>query len=462
MDAVVVMLESAVTDVVDVDVTGLSDGEVHRALMGLLTQRNALDAAIHRLAGEWTNRGIWAEDGSRAAGARLARDSHLRKPSAYGIVRRAAALAEMPETARALAAGTLTVEHVDLLAAATAASHRREHFIRDEERLVEFCVELPYWAAEKAVQYWICRVDALTGHDDGPAPRWRDRQASSRRGIDGEVHVEAIFDPVGGATFTEAWDRIDNELRLADEQHPDGVLRRTPAQRRLDALVEMAVRATSNGAGGVRPRPLVTAVVGDHSFRRLCELSDGTVVRPAELAPYVGELDVNAILFDGPLHAIAGTTTRGFTGLLRRAIEVRDRVCQHPASDGDPINRCDVDHLIPKSRGGITCQHNGRLLELGRNRDPRRRNLTAADITVWDDDPVAITTRQRLQALINQHPRPPDETPLVRDLTNGAPHLAQRLEASPVNTFEQPVDGCGAELVHGDRLIAEEDVPRSG
>jgi Domain of unknown function (DUF222) len=426
MDAVVVMLESAVTDVVDVDVTGLSDGEVHRALMGLLTQRNALDAAIHRLAGEWTNRGIWAEDGSRAAGARLARDSHLRKPSAYGIVRRAAALAEMPETARALAAGTLTVEHVDLLAAATAASHRREHFIRDEERLVEFCVELPYWAAEKAVQYWICRVDALTGHDDGPAPRWRDRQASSRRGIDGEVHVEAIFDPVGGATFTEAWDRIDNELRLADEQHPDGVLRRTPAQRRLDALVEMAVRATSNGAGGVRPRPLVTAVVGDHSFRRLCELSDGT------------------------------------TGLLRRAIEVRDRVCQHPASDGDPINRCDVDHLIPKSRGGITCQHNGRLLELGRNRDPRRRNLTAADITVWDDDPVAITTRQRLQALINQHPRPPDETPLVRDLTDGAPHLAQRLEASPVNTFEQPVDGCGAELVHGDRLIAEEDVPRSG
>jgi hypothetical protein len=433
MDAVVVMLESAVADVVDIDVTGLSDGEVHRALMGLLTQRNALDGAIHRLAGEWTNRGIWGEDGSRAAGVRLARDSHLRKPSAYGIVRRAAALAEMPETARALAAGTLA-----------------------------FCVELPYWAAEKAVEYWICRVDALTGHDDGPAPRWRDRQASSRRGIDGEVHVEAIFDPVGGATFTEAWDRIDNELRLADEQHPDGVLRRTPAQRRLDALVEMAVRATSNGAGGVRPRPLVTAVVGDHSFRRLCELSDGTVVRPAELAPYVGELDVNAILFDGPLHAIAGTTTRGFTGLLRRAIEVRDRVCQHPASDGDPINRCDVDHLIPKSRGGITCQHNGRLLELGRNRDPRRRNLTAADITVWDDDPVAITTRQRLQALINQHPRPPDETPLVRDLTDGAPHLAQRLEASPVNTFEQPVDGRGAELVHGDRLIAEEDVPRSG
>ena len=121
---------------------------------------------------------------------------------------------------------------------------------------------------------------------------------------------------------------IDNELRLADQNNPDAPLR-TRAQRRLDALVEMALRASGNG--GVRPRPLVTVVVGDHSFRRLCELSDGTVITPGELVPYVGDLDVNTILFDGPFHAIGGTSTRTFGGLLRRAIEVRDRVCQHPA-----------------------------------------------------------------------------------------------------------------------------------
>ena len=73
--------------------------------------------------------------------------------------------------------------------------------------------------------------------------------ACSHRGVGDEVHVEAIFDPVGGATFTAAWDRVDNELRLADEQGPDTPLR-TPAQRRLDALVEMAIRATTNGAAG--------------------------------------------------------------------------------------------------------------------------------------------------------------------------------------------------------------------
>jgi Domain of unknown function (DUF222) len=408
MEATVATLQKALHDVIDTGVDGLTDGEVHRRLLALLALRNSLDAAIHSLTEGWTNRGIWAEDGSRAAGARLARDAHLRKSASYAIVRRAAALAEMPESAAALAAGTITVEHVDLLATANVA-HRRAFFAVDERRLVEFCVELQYWAAEKAVRYWMCRVDALTGHDDGPEPRWRNRQATSHRGVDGECHVEAIFDAVGGATFGDVWDSIDDELRLADEHNPDAPPR-TRAQRRLDALVEMAIRASVNANSALRPRPLVTVVVGDHSFRRLCELSDGTVIAPGELVPYVGDLDVNTILFNSPTHAIAGTTTRTFTGLLRRAIEVRDRVCQHPASDGDPINSCDVDHIIPKAQGGITCQCNGQLMEKGRNRDPRRRNLTAADITVWDDDPIAIATRQRLQQLITQHPRPPSSS----------------------------------------------------
>ena len=115
-----------------------------------------------------------------------------------------------------------------------------------------FCRELPYWQADKAVQYWGQRVDALTGHDDGPPPTFTNRQGLVIRGIDGEVHVKAIFDRVGGAMFAEAWDRIDNEFRLADEQHlaEHGVLPRTAAQRRLDALVEMAVRASAIGEDG--------------------------------------------------------------------------------------------------------------------------------------------------------------------------------------------------------------------
>ncbi len=65
----------------------------------------------------------------------------------------------MPYTAAALAAASSPYDHVDLLAAANV-EYRRERFAAEEDRLVVFCVELPYWAADKAIQYWRCRVDA--------------------------------------------------------------------------------------------------------------------------------------------------------------------------------------------------------------------------------------------------------------------------------------------------------------
>ena len=466
MVTVVDELGEATIRLVGVDEKSLSDGEVHGALLSLTEELSTLQAIQAKLADEWSRRGIWAEDGSRHPGARLARETRTRKASAYRVIRRGQALSKMPASAAALTVGRINIDHVELLATANT-SKRRERFLEDETMLVGFCEHLHFWDAEVAIDYWKLRVDAELG-DDGKPPRWLNRQARDHRGIDGEIHLEAIFDAVGGATFMAAWNRVDDELRLQDQAviAETGELPRTRQQRRLDALVEMAVRATTSagcgsGAGTedadvsyaeqteideadeidskerndsddtpasqtdtsdesdpdetasshtggatpcrcqrARPRPLVTVVLGDATFRWLCELSDGTVIAPGELVPYLSDLDINTMLFDGPFHAVAGSTTRTFTGLLRRAIEVRDRRCQHPASDGDPVNKCDVDHIIPKIRGGLTCQCNARLMESGRNRDPRRRNLTSDDITIHRDDPTFIAARNRIEALI--------------------------------------------------------------
>ena len=286
MDEAIGTLQEALTDLVLTDIATLTDGQVHRHLMAVTAELSRLQAVQLKLAGVWSSRGVWAEDGSRSSGARLARETHVRRGSANEVIRRAKALAAMPAALDALEDGTITVDHVDLLAAADKPT-RRDYFVDYEDQLVAFCRELPYWQADKAVQYWGQRVDALTGHDDGPPPTFTNRQASAFRGIDREVHVKAIFDRVGGAMFAEAWDRIDSGFRLVDKQHlaEHGVLPRTAAQRRLDALVEMAVRATANRDDGSRPRPLVTVTIGDETFKRLCELSDGTVIAPGELVP---------------------------------------------------------------------------------------------------------------------------------------------------------------------------------
>lgn len=385
----------------DVDPTALSAGAVHRTLVGLTDAAAKLQAVTARFASVWEHSGVWAEDGSRSPAHRLARETNTTPQSCRRITRLGRQLDSMPAAAEALAMGRINLDHVSLLATANSRT-RREHFARDEEQLVSFCEHLPIRDATVAIRYWQVRADSEVD-PDGPEPAYEDRIARWGRGVGAELTLSATFDPVGGAMFTEAVERIEHELSVADRGDPDST--RTRGQRRHDALVELARRASAMPAGASKPRPLVTVAVGDESFRRLCELSDGQIVSPATLSPYAGELDVNTIIFEGPFHAIAASSQRTFTGSLRRAIEIRDRRCQHPLGDGDPINRCDVDHVVPYSQGGPTCQCNGQLLSRRRNRHAGLRDLTAADLTINDDDPVVIATRRRIDELIAPHRR---------------------------------------------------------
>ena len=69
-----------------------------------------------RLIRVWDNRQIWADNGSKAAGARLARETHRRRKEADRLVRRARDLVKMPHTEAAYQAGEIYGAHVDLVA----------------------------------------------------------------------------------------------------------------------------------------------------------------------------------------------------------------------------------------------------------------------------------------------------------------------------------------------------------
>ena len=130
-------------------------------------------------------------------------------------------------------------------------------------------------------------------------------------------------------------------------------LRRTPAQRRADALVEMATRARTAPAGGRRPAPLFTVVVGLETFLGpILELFNRTVLTPGTAAAHLTEADVERVVFDGPSRVLdVGAQRRFFTGALRRAIEIRDRTCFHPSCDEVP-DRPEIDHIHEASKGG--------------------------------------------------------------------------------------------------------------
>src|SRR5262245_7466078 len=89
-------LEAAIADLADVDVEALDDDELSDAVIALGRVSTQLQASWCRLVAEWDGRRLWAADGSTAAGARLARATHLRRGDADRLVHRARQLAKMP------------------------------------------------------------------------------------------------------------------------------------------------------------------------------------------------------------------------------------------------------------------------------------------------------------------------------------------------------------------------------
>lgn len=366
-------LRDAITQLADDDLDAPTDAELDDDLLELLRQRRRLDAEIVTRTQRWDARSVWASDGSRSPSARLSRDGALSRSTADHLVYTARAVEDMPATVAAWRAGDLGIDHVDLLRRAAGAG-RAEWFARDEALLVEFCTTMRWVPATKAVRYWCQRADAERAADGSPPPpETYVRVATS---FQGAVSGEFLLDPIGGATVRAGLQRIERELYLQDRR--DGVERST-AERLAAALVEMALRAHAAPAHGQRPEPLVLILAGEASVERVCELADGTVIDPHLVVPHLARADVQTIVFDGAGRPVTGSRQRTFRGMLRRAIQVRDRTCQHPSGCDAPIAECDVDHIVPRAQGGAPrSRAAGRVGPRPRHAARRRRPRHAA------------------------------------------------------------------------------------
>jgi hypothetical protein len=140
----------------------------------------------------------------------------------------------------------------------------------------------------------------------------------------------------------------------------------------------MAKRAAACPADAQKPGPLIMVLAGETSLAEICELSTGVVIDPHLVVPYLSAADMQTIVFDGADRPITGSNQRTFRGLLRRAIQVRDRHCQHPSGCDDPIDDCDLNHTTDWADGGrtelddgnIECHPHNRIEELHRKAPP--------------------------------------------------------------------------------------------
>src|SRR3954469_24100939 len=268
-------LDEAIDALNAVDLDSLDDASLDDLVVGLRERSSRLAAAEARLLARWDARMVWADDGSKAAGARLARDTESSTRTAYGLLRRARQLISMPVVADAFAAGSLNADVVDLLVRVNVP-RRRELFARDEQLLVWECrAQLDESAVRQVLDKWAQAADNDLGYN--PVERERDgRCFRAVRTLEGSIDLSGTLDRVEGTIFTDEHARIEHDLFQADwkearaefgEDCGADKLARTATQRRADALIEMARRSAACPTGARRTRPLLSVLVGYETFK---------------------------------------------------------------------------------------------------------------------------------------------------------------------------------------------------
>jgi len=391
---VVDRLAGVLDELAGTDPSVLADADGMRSLSRSL---NRLEAALSRTAAAYESSGDWAETGALNLPSWMATEGHLPLVETRRRVRLGRALRRLPAAAEAWAEGEISSAHVARLVG-VLRPRTEEAMARDEEMLVEKAKSFRFDHFNRLVAYWEGLADEDGTEDEAEARRSR-RDAYLVKTFDGAYLGRMAFDPISGAVVGGEMERLEKlafeedwaeaKARLGHDP-VEGDLCRTAAQRRADAMVEMAMRSRTAPADGIRPAPLFTVMVGYETMQgRICELANGGgVLSPGQLLPWLDRALIERAVFTPKGRVEVSARARLFTGATLRALQIRDRDgCTHPYCHA-PAWRCQADHVQPYNEGGPTTQENGRMVcgphNRARNSGPdhplwRRRFLEHSD-----------------------------------------------------------------------------------
>jgi hypothetical protein len=199
----------------------------------------------------------------------------------------------------------------------------------------------------------------------------------ARGGLAAGTVIEEIFERFCRAEFQADWDK--GVAQWGERMNP-GLLDRTAAQRRFDALLAVFTSGAVSGVVG-KFDPLVNVIVDQTSFEhhlaklagtdtepldpatvdeRRCETSTGHQIDPNDMLAAALCGHVRRVVFDTAGVVIdLGRRSRLFTGSSRDAVMLGDRWCLWPGCDLR-TGRCQTDHTQPwAASNGPTSPNNG-------------------------------------------------------------------------------------------------------
>ncbi len=354
------------------EVAGLSGAELDRALVELESARRRLEAAYVAVIDRADATRRFEPDGHASVRGWVVALTDSAPPETQRRLQTMRALRELPEVAESLATAGIGVDHAREIAKLHANPRLRDLVVDGDDRLVRHAHRGFHHLADVLVR-WAQFGDpdgARRRHDD--VDRDRDAVAFER---DGVVHLHARCGTAQGAALLEIFDRQCDAEFLGDWEaakaeygnsvHP-GLLARTDAQRRLDALVHLIDRGVAAPPDARLPEPIVDLVITkadyDAELARLitgavperaavddidehrCETSTGIPLDPTAvvLASLTGW--IRRVVVDDTGRVIDLGHKRRFTGGARIAVHLGDgRRCIWPGC-GRNSHRNHIDH----------------------------------------------------------------------------------------------------------------------
>lgn len=333
------MFESWRRELQTISVEGLGRRGLCDAAAASGRLRAALDAFDARVASAVSRLG----DGGAGPSTVLRGASKCSQREADRRARRAEALVALPSAADALAAGTITAEHVDTLARAADATSAEQV---EQSDLLAKAKSRPADLLGKDAREWTRRRQSQTDLDARQARAVQARRCVVFESDEGMTVLHAELDPITGARVRSALDTICDRLFHTDGGRTAAGEVRTTEQRRADALVEL-MTGTQSASGPVRTQLLVIAHADGTA-----EIPGTGPIPASELAKLACNADLYGLVFgtDGqPLWH--GTRVRLADDNQWRTLIARDGGCVICAAHPSKCEAHHVEHYGPPVNG---------------------------------------------------------------------------------------------------------------
>jgi len=339
------------------DPAALPSAALGHQIADLFTLLHRMQSTLTRQVAAFDRTQGFAAFDAASTAAWLRRTVRLSPNAASEQVRVARQLDRLPEVSGAFAAGELGFQHVAVITR-TLEEAPAEVAVEAEPALVQ--------AARRVDPHRLGMLTRHLRHTFAPEGVLEDaNRAHERRrlhiseSMDGLYFLDGVLDTEGGALLRTALDALMGPPARDDE--------RTTAQRRADALRELARRQLDGGelpqVGGQRPHLTLTADVATLARlegSRAADMDWGQPVPAETLRRIACDASLTCVLVSESGEPLSvGRTRRTFTAAQRRALALRDRGC---ALCGRPAGWCSGHHLRHWIDDGDTDVRNGALL----------------------------------------------------------------------------------------------------